>query len=522
MCRHRYRLLVLIFALLPGSLHAQTAGDNQCSVAQTINYPVDVDQFRLGQDFAVASPRHQGRYHTGEDWFLGMGASLGQPVRAIAAGRVTYSAPTGWGRDGGVIIIEHTFPDGSTVYSQYGHIAQTDTVLFPPRLSCVEAGQVIAVIGDARPAPHLHLEIRINQPDIPGPGYTRENPFDLGWRRPSQFIINRQAWLHMAYRWHVQNTTGNVNNPPPLVLNDNSMLLVDGSVLRRATSDGRVLWRVSLPGRAVSVTGYRANPYVTLADGTIARIDFEGAMVERWSLDFRPDSPPLVMGENLVYHTDDNALVALAADRRSIIWRVEGVPRFRRGYVAGALIALVTEDNRLVLVSTDGRLVSDSAALNSGASLASAPDGTLLAYTQGGLWRISGTGEWALTLENTPPGGGPGAVAALDDGRLFLLDGENIYAYGANGTAAWQARLPQAITGQTQLTRYGDGLLITSSHGHIMVVRATGGICGFTRIYGSDSASFWHSLGTDGVLRVAVGDQVIGLDWGRFAATCAG
>src|SRR5574338_14758 len=83
----------------------------QCGVVTSINFPVDTSAFRIVQDFAAQSPRHQGRYHTGEDWYGGRGTSYGQYVRAIANGRVTFSSPNGWGRDGGVIIIEHTFPD---------------------------------------------------------------------------------------------------------------------------------------------------------------------------------------------------------------------------------------------------------------------------------------------------------------------------------------------------------------------------------------------------------------------------
>ncbi len=129
----------------------------QCGVADSISYPIDTNQFRLGQNYGTASPRHQGRFHTGEDWFAGRGASLGQPVRAAARGRVTYGSPLAWGRDGGVIIIEHTFPDGSIFYTQYGHLTQGEDQTFPPRLSCVEKGDLLGYIGTARPAPHLHF-----------------------------------------------------------------------------------------------------------------------------------------------------------------------------------------------------------------------------------------------------------------------------------------------------------------------------------------------------------------------------
>ncbi|MDP0995321.1 peptidoglycan DD-metalloendopeptidase family protein, partial [Klebsiella pneumoniae] len=89
-----------------------------------------------------------------EDWYGGPDYVTGSPVRAAARGRVTYSYPLGWGRDGGVVILQHTFPDGTTAYSQYGHIIESDTVKCPRRQDCVSAGDIIGVIADARPAPH--------------------------------------------------------------------------------------------------------------------------------------------------------------------------------------------------------------------------------------------------------------------------------------------------------------------------------------------------------------------------------
>lgn len=506
-------LLWLIFAIVVIPADAQ----EQCPVADSISYPFDTETFMLAQDFGVASPRHQGRFHTGEDWRTVSGVTQGQPVRAIANGRVTYSSPTGWGRDGGVIILEHTFSDGTVIYSQYGHITESDTVTFPPRFGCIEAGEIIAVVGDSRPAPHLHFEIRVNSPDIPGPGYTREDPFTLGWRRPSQFVVNQRAWLQPSYRWHTLNST---YTPPPLVLNDNSMMMIDGGLLRGITNDGRVLWRVALEGEAVSLLGFEGNPYLTYADGDIVQVDFDGTPLDRWNIDFAPDMPPFMVGNLPVYHTSDNTLTMLTADQSEIVWVVEGIPRYSRVQIAGTMIALVSErGDQLYILANDGRLL-DTATLRDGADMASAPDGSLIVYTQGGLWRVDDTGTWTELFAGVAPGGGSGAVAVMDDGRVYLLDGENIYAYAPDGTLNWEARLPLAINGQAELTPYGNGLLITSTHGDIVMVRASGGICGFTQIHGDDRAGMWHQVGTDNILRVMVGDQVIGLDWTQFAGSC--
>lgn len=179
-------LLALIIALLPT---AQTA----CGTAGSLVYPVDTEVFQLAQGYAVPSTRHQGRYHTGEDWTLPRGEALFQPIYAAGVGRVTYSSPIGWGRDGGAVVIEHTFADGSVLYTMVGHLAETDDIKFPRVNDCVQQGDIIAAAGSARPAPHVHFEVRSILSDAPGPGYTRDNPSTTGFLEPAEAIRAHSA-----------------------------------------------------------------------------------------------------------------------------------------------------------------------------------------------------------------------------------------------------------------------------------------------------------------------------------------
>ena len=90
------------------------------------------------------------------------------PVHAVAHGRVIYANPFGWGQvDRGVIIVRHTFPDGETKLSFYGHV-QPETVTLRPG-DCVVRGQEIAKVDKPRGRPHLHFEVRDHLPDRPGP-----------------------------------------------------------------------------------------------------------------------------------------------------------------------------------------------------------------------------------------------------------------------------------------------------------------------------------------------------------------
>jgi len=504
---------------------AQAQNDDPCGVLDTISYPIDTNRFQIGQDFAVASERHQGRYHTGEDWFAGRNVTHGQTVQAIGRGTVTFSGVRAWGVDGGVVIIRHLLEDGSYIYSVYGHIEQTDSVLLPARLTCVEAGQIIGVIGDARPAPHLHFEMRVftNQnpgiADNPGPGYTRTDPLLLGYRHPIRMVTNLQARLHNTYEWHSV-MASEQREVPPLLLNDNSLLVVDGDRLRRVTNDGRILWRVTVTGDPVSLHGYEAQSYITYADGRVVQIDVEsGGFGDSYTLDFQPDMPPIIAGSLRLYHTEDNELIAIAPDQREILWRAEDIPRFDYAFAATAAIGLLIDDE-LWTLSRDGEVL-DTATLRQGAAFTENRDGALVAYTSGGLWRIDPQGQWESLMETDLPGGDDKGVFVLQDGRIYLSDSATLYAHSSQGELLWQARLPVSISGRVSMQQVGDSaVLLTTTHGHIIAFSAEGGFCGYTRLYGDARSTSWYNLSPDYTLRASVGDQIMGFDWERFAEGC--
>ncbi len=525
-------LVLLTLGIIPEHYQAQT----QCPNASEVRFPFDTSTWTLAQGFGVPSPRHQGRYHTGEDWFINGAESLAQPVYAIAAGRVTYSFPLGWGRDGGVVIIEHTFSDGSVIYSQYGHMMETDSIKFPMRLSCVEAGQIIGAVGSARPAPHLHFEIKLSGADTPGPGYSWENPYFEGWRQASKFVFNRQAWSQNWHRWHLT-----LNNPDgflsaPLMLSDTSLLYIDGLTLRLATYDGRVLWRVILDQPALAVVESPGRPVVLMQDGSVREIDpsSEGALLSSWRI---PDvsfaaEPPVIAGDQLLLRTTDDALVALSADRRTIDWRTEAVPRWQQAYITPTLIALLTQNNRLLLLNRAGERLS-TAQLRGSASFTTAPDGQLVVYGRGGLWKVNDSGEWGLLLESgraaasTISAGSAGsagsAVHLTDSGQIYTFDGAAFSAYGTDGAAQWS--VPMVMNGQIRILPMEGLLLLVSNYGELAAVQPDGVLCAAGRIYGDRRALLWvspddGSTPADNVLRVAVGDHVIGVDWQRFTSAC--
>jgi len=513
-------LLLICAAFFLSAPYAYAQG--QCGYADAIAYPIDTNVFHLAQDFGALSIRHQGRYHTAEDWFGGRANNYayGTPVRAAAAGRVTYSSPTGWGRDGGVVIVEHTFPDGTIAYSVYGHMADLDNARFPPPYSCVKMGDIVGAVGDIRPAPHLHFEIRVSNGDSPGSGYSWENPIDVGWRQPAKFLRNAQTWLQPAFRWRLDLRDEDGPIAPPLQLDDNSLVYVDAGRLGRVTPDGRSLWRINLEKSAVAITNFDALPLLTYADGEMQRINLDGTLSERWQTGLVLDDFVLEAGDALIFHTPDNTLVAFDAARQQIRWRVENIPPVIRAQFSGQVIGVMTATNELLTLSPQGQLL-DSATLRESASIVSALNGNLITYSRGGLWSILPDGTWSPLMEIAPTGGISGAVRQGDDGRLFLFDSQILYAYDSNRALQWQLELPN-VTGLTELSIYNGILFLTGLHGDMIAVRAVdGGLCNRAQIYGDDGNQLWYSLGNDGILRMAAADQIIGIDWQTFLTGCA-
>jgi murein DD-endopeptidase MepM/ murein hydrolase activator NlpD len=133
-----------------------------------------------------AQPFTQNR-HLGDDLngIGGENSDLGDPIYAIADGRVLLARDggPGWGN---VIIVLHAYLENSErkyVQSYYGHV---DKMLVRVG-DDVRRGQQIATVGTAgeRYLAHLHLEMREFSTPFIGPGYRADA---TGWINPSEFI----------------------------------------------------------------------------------------------------------------------------------------------------------------------------------------------------------------------------------------------------------------------------------------------------------------------------------------------
>ncbi len=122
------------------------------------------------QVFWANNPK-RGGHHTGDDFngIGGMNTDLGDPLYAIANGRVIYRGEPspGWGN---TLILAHRTPEGSTLLTMYAHMDQMHVALG----STIPMGQIIGTVGNAhsRYPAHLHLEIHDSTGIHIGAGYT--------------------------------------------------------------------------------------------------------------------------------------------------------------------------------------------------------------------------------------------------------------------------------------------------------------------------------------------------------------
>ena len=518
----RFTGVLLLMTLFVSPLQAQ----NDCEAVGRVQMPIDTNEFSLVQAFGVRSVRHEGRFHTGEDWQKGKDNTAGSPVQAIANGKVTFSSENGWGADGGVVILEHRLPDDTIFYTQYGHLAATGANPLPAQLACVSVGDVIGVIGDVRPAPHLHFEVRTENPTLPGPGYMREIPYSEGWRNPGDFITRLQAAAHPAHLWNltVENDRGTTALvAPPFLLNDDSLLYLTGRILRRVTADGRILWRQTLEKDAVSINGTQGETLLIYTDGTVEVVNpEEGVSGETWRLDATFSGAPINAGDWLIFPADGNQLVAVDETRRNILWRLDDVPHFVRWFIAGSgtnfTIALLSEQDEVVYISGSGGLIG-RAQLETQADFGATPEGDLLVYTRGGLWTVDITGKWTAAMRNAPPGNDNSAILRTER-RTYLYDGNILTAFNLSEQPLWQLPL-SSISGRSELRQYGTILLLLSSGGSITAINDAGTRCNQIMLPGDDNAILWHNLDDDSeTLRIAVGRTIVGIDWQEFTAAC--
>jgi hypothetical protein len=431
---------------------------------------------RGGGDFG----RYRGRYsayHAGEDWWLSQGrSSFGAPVYSIGHGRVTYADPNGWGRDKGVVIVRHTFADGQTILSFYGHLDPPSVILQPG--DCVTRGQHVGDIGRPRSTPHLHFEIRNHMPGEPGGGYWAEDPTLAGWEAPSPYIWNVRIMASPGVAWNRPAVgDGTVAIGP---VGDHSLVILeDDQVSALQVEDGGLAWTLEYEEEVDRAILDAARPMLYTADqlGRLAAFrlpgEQDGAGAEPdflWDTDLDAVGFPTLIslpGGGLVLSFWEQLFAVSQAGR--VLWEADEVGRPLDWVVAGEQLVLSTAggEHDLWLLDTDG-LAPFETPLSG--QLAAGPGDRPLLLAVDGLYRLDPTrraAERLLELPQSLPNSG--AILALADGGLLLVHQDRfdtrLMALEEDGALRWERSLAEVVGGQLSLMSLGERVLLLAQDG---------------------------------------------------------
>jgi murein DD-endopeptidase MepM/ murein hydrolase activator NlpD len=488
-----------------GSLQSEPTPSHSaaCGTVDLFDFPLDPpdgDGARGGTDFGIYRSRFNG-YHTGEDWGIGYGSSLGSPVHAIGHGMVSYAAPLGWGADQGVIVIGHILTDGRVLYSFYGHLDPPSVVLWAGQ--CVARGDEIGRIGRPRTPPHLHFEIRVHFPTAPGPGYWSIDPTLAGWLPPSQTIWQSRLVGAPGVRWVRPSTAGlsvlGSLSSYVLVATEGDRLV--GIDLR----DGTLLWQLPVEQRArnalldassgiIYLVGWLGDVTAwQLANADVAG-QAEATLLPLWEIDLGTAGTPHLMplsrggvavsiGEELFglsaagdllwqhklgarvveWAADDARLVFTTARPGEEVWAVDAAGPHRLATGVGGRPVIAGEDLFLYTASGVYRLdvARGAAELIYPLPAAYLPLGDMVALPDGELM-VAQTDRQDRRLIVLQPDGvvrWERSVAGIHAGRprLVLVEGRPYVLFEKDGTYAGDIALMAIDTDHKELIRILDG-----------------------------------------------------------------
>jgi murein DD-endopeptidase MepM/ murein hydrolase activator NlpD len=477
-----------------------------CGYVDGFDWPVpDIEVEH--SDFGIYRARYGG-LHTGIDVAF---EQLGAPVRAAARGRVTYSDPQGWGDQQGVVVLEHTMPDGTVVNTLYGHMEELNDHVFPAVNQCVERGEIVGAVGfPAGGRPHLHYEVRTRYRYEGGPGYTQVNPLELGWLNPIDFTFLARLWILPAYRGHFSLLESPVL--PPLPLANDLYVIAHSEYLEEVTASGQSLWRFDTLG---SVKGVLALPDGRLLAATsvnqVLVLD-HGNYSALWPIPKAVTSPPIWLGNAVVFATEDNTLMAFTPDG-NLLWKTAPLAgRLERWAVSEDRLAAATQDNQLSVIDATGHVLYQQAFSGLPVPFA-APDGGFLLLIGSAVLRMDRALNVTPLFDTKLQFLSGAELLREPSGNLCLYTGEgrSLYTYQPDGTLDWIAYMPgshlrppllgigggrliYALTTDGQVLTYdaGDGRLVAQ------LALYSGGVDG-------SAAARWLDVGADDSVTFSAG-----------------
>ena len=504
-----------------------------CGVVDDIGYPFANVSRTATNAFYVRFPFGNDRpdygFHAGEDWFAARGGSLGEPVQAIANGLVTLSAETGWGVDKGVVIIEHALPDGSIIYSLYGHMEALNGHVFPEQGSCLERGDVVGAIGNPRSRPHLHFEIRHMWPTFTGFGYSERPPELEGWENPTAYIVNWQAWLNPAYRWHA--VTREPMTALPALDGSGTIYVATEGFVQTYGTDAELKYRYALDTDEV-ISQWSALDFGALAFTTQGDLwGFKNDLTPGGVLSPGGQSEDFIDAGELLLLNSSAGRLRIFNRNLTQIGQLEDVDGVSDVAVGEQVVALASGGlaPQLLLLTPNGQLLQ-RASLRGSADVTPAADGGVLVRTRRALWHVSAQAEWTFVSDQFEVTPSSSALSSDGWGSIYLFSGRNdsrLTSFALDGQMRWQTSLDVLISGGPVMAVGGGcGLYLGSSDGYLTAVNtATGQIGETLQIYAGalSGEAAWLTVGGDEMVYFAVGgNQIIALDGRTLVGLPAG
>ncbi|MBN1565614.1 MAG: PQQ-binding-like beta-propeller repeat protein [Anaerolineae bacterium] len=435
-----------------------------CGYVDGFELPVpDIDIQRI--DFGLYRAQFGG-LHTGIDVAF---EELGAPVRAAARGRVTYSDVAGWDTEKGVVVIQHTMPDGSLVNTLYGHMEELNGYTFPMLDQCVERGDIVGAVGfPSLGRPHLHYEIRTRYRYEGGPGYTQVNPIELGWLNPVDFTYLANVWVLPAYRHHFSLTES--PTLPPLTLSNGTYALARSGHLEGVSADGDLLWEfdtlggttglLALPDGRVLVTN-STQQVLVLANGSFSAL---------WQLPQPVIMSPIQFGDAVVFVADDYRVLAFTPDGAPL-WETPPLPdRVERWVVSGDRLAVATANGDLRVIDAAGQVMYQQTFAAIAVPFA-APGGEFLIANGTTISRLDRALTFTALFDTGHTFNANTELLYADSGTLYLYPGEGfaLYAHTLDGALQWIAYMPGSYRHSPYLGIGGGRLLyVLSTDGQLL------------------------------------------------------
>jgi len=170
-------------AAVPAMAFVYPVGDED---SRPVSSGFEPNGFVVTQGFPISG-------HTGVD-LATVGNAAGEPVRAIATGRVVFRqdgiAATGWGH---IVRIEHRLPEGGFIYSQYAHLQENSV-----QVTCgdINIGDIIGRVGNTGNSTNPHLHFEVKRIDTSGCGYLPDarcaGDSFANYFSPLQFVADRR------------------------------------------------------------------------------------------------------------------------------------------------------------------------------------------------------------------------------------------------------------------------------------------------------------------------------------------